>query len=245
MQAVYGAFFLPANCCSITRQIESETTDVGKPYRETHSLHCRVTLVSAYSAPLDRQRDLTFQEARIRAATSEPGLDFQFFDDGGLRSDLCLLNAGCEEKVRRVHWSNPEGGNSELAGKRTLEFVMQAVYPSFGAFGTILSLQETYTVDGDGSPYIVMHELQDGIVEQVTRAATISRAYQTGSAVGYKTWPNLGPYNGFPKQKFPKGFRGFRSQVSRELPKRRGEGFNSHFGMHWSYYSEGATPYKV
>lgn len=245
MQAVYGAFFFPANSCDITKHIQSDLTDKGMPYRERHQLHCRVTLVTDYTTPLDRQRDLSTRETVIRAITSEPGLDFQFLDDGGLRTDLSLLNAGCEQRVRRVHWSTPEGGKSELSGKRTIEFVMEAVYPSLGNFGSIISLEESWTVDGDTSPYVVMHELADGIVEQTTRIATVTKAYQAGSAVGYLTWPNLGPYNGFPRQKFPLGFRGFRAQVSRQLPKERGHGFESHWGMRWSYYSESGLPYKI
>lgn len=247
MQLCWGSYKLPANAFSITRTVETRKNAKGTPYEETHTVQAVGTLTCNLTNYLDRQRYFVALEQQIRIQTAiSGGQDLVFKDSGGLPTDMVLPAANARIRPHRVQFSNPVGGNSEYAGNRTIGLFFQAVYPSIGAFGSLLSFNETWEVVGDGSPYSTLRELQDGIQEYTTRIQTICQAFHSGSAVGYNGFPILGNQpGGFPNPKFPDGYRGFRKKVGKQTPQEQGNGFDTGYLMTWAYYSESANPYTI
>lgn len=242
MQLYYGPYAFPRNACEVSRSMQCRKNDEGKPIEETWQYQVVTTLVSSLTDKVDRQRYFASVGNEIRGATAIPGYDLVLRDDNGLETDLALNRSGARHPPHRTSFSTP-GGKSEYAGMRTLVFTMEATYPSLGSIGALVSLSESYRLVGDGSPIIVQAVCQDRIVDQETRGVSPCMGYQSGQAMGYLAFPRIGPFNGAPAPKFPRGFRGFRSEFGAQTPQDRGV-ISSDFLLTWSYYSESDRPYK-
>jgi hypothetical protein len=153
--------------------------------------------------------------------------------------------------VQVVYAAFPKGDPAELATKRTFAVKLRATYDATGEQGgdDLVSWQESITIEGDGGPLLVgVHEMAGvqtagGPIVYQLCPRTIQGYIQTGSAVGYATYPAPpGPVN-------PAGVFGNQTRITYTSGRQVGNGIRF-FTTKW-YYRQfldiavfGATDYR-
>lgn len=242
MQLWYGGVAFPVNACEVVRNAASQVNDEGSPYETTWTYQVVCDLIPPPGLTAAQiQRDLSIREAVFRSALETPGQDLVLVADDGLPTDLALRNTPDildRQGVHLVGFASPDGGNVQLSGKRTLSFVMQATYAVRGSLGALVSFGESISTTGTGGPMVVNRITTSGGIRQKPFGESMCHATQSGSAVGYLGWPNLGGPGGGPRYRFPvDDLKPDSATITRQEPRHRGR-IRTHYGMSWSYVYE-------
>lgn len=139
--------------------------------------------------------------ARIQAienAYSVDGVSATYSIDGTVAH---RLNSDSASGVRVVYMAFPRGDAAELATKRTFAIKLRAVYDASSQSGgdDLVSWDETVSIEGNSGPLLVAVNVLAGVqtfgVPEVYQlsARTAQFVVQSGTAVGYNTYPTPPP----------------------------------------------------
>jgi hypothetical protein len=179
--------------------------------------------------------------ARIQALEqqySQDGTSATYSIDGTVAHQL----AGGVSGVRVVYAAFPKGDPAELATKRSFAVKLRAVNDAVE--DDLVSWQESITIEGDGGPLLVGATLIGyGPLVYYLAPKTAQIYIQTGTAVGYSTYPvPPGPVN-------PQGIFGHKTRITYTSGRQVGNGIRF-FTTRWYYHQFrdiqlfGATDYK-
>jgi len=253
VKTYWGTFQLgDDNGVEVTTASDALLTDDGLPYQLEASATCTVYLTPDASATTaaQRQASLTAKEMALRSALSVPLQDFRVLLDDGSQSSIRLLNAGSLRGVHVTSVNAPVGTGPQFDSFRTVTFTARASYPILGVGGQqidLLSFTETLSFQGNGGPRTRMREVIDGPpVKQIVVPQTVCRATQSGSAVGFLGYPQLGGPGGAAVVLFPGDLINPDQAVSYVTPEKQtgpGGAVYLRFGVNWSYQYERTTPF--
>jgi len=118
------------------------------------------------------------------------GKDFTYTVGGVLAHEL--RNTGeCLSGVRVVNKSFPSGGPEQLATTRTFSVTLQGVYSA--SEDDLVSWDESVEVRGTGGPiWVASNTIYGAYIEPISSASLLTYS-QTGSAVGFSSYPQPSP----------------------------------------------------
>jgi len=174
--------------------------------------------------------------ARIQAienALAVDGGQATYSIDGAVAHQL---TANSTSGVRVAYSAFPKGDAAELCTTRTFAFKLRAVYDAQTEAGgdDLVFFQESISTEGDGSPLVIVVTEYPGVqtvgglsaVELAPRTAVYYT--QTGTAVGYSTYPVAPPpFN-------PDGLFGYLTRITRIGGRQVGNGIRF-FTTKWFY----------
>jgi len=118
------------------------------------------------------------------------GKDFTY-TVGGVVAHSLSNSGDCLSGVRVISKSFPSGGPEQLATTRTFSVTLQAVYSA--STDDLVSWQESVEVRGTGGPiWVAANTLYGAYIEPISSASLITYS-QTGSAVGFSSYPQPSP----------------------------------------------------
>lgn len=167
-----------------------ESTTVNRDERRNkRSRLRRVTLRGFVKG--DTQADLKDKIDAIKTTFTADGGDLILYhNDGTTVSSHTLTNAGSLSGVLITSGPDfPSGGGVEYATERNYSVTLECEYPVTNLDG-IVAWQEQVRIVGTGGPRRVGVEFLTGAPEiQIVNQQTLMYASQTGSGVGYESYP--------------------------------------------------------
>lgn len=183
--------------------------------------------------------ELTSKIDALLAAYREDGRDAGLFLEDGSSTTSHLLDSskalGGVKVLRGPDF--PEGSGAEYSTFRTYSITLEATFPSLSL--DLLSFRETIRFAGTGGPRYVFVETLNGLPRRQQAARfTTQQVVQSGTAVGYLTWPQP------PSPIWPVAELQDRRRVARLAPRGNpgGKGGLSEFPVSWQYRFESAVP---
>ncbi len=107
---------------------------------------------------------------------------------GGVLAHSLTNSANCLSGVKVISKNFPSGGPEQLATTRTFGATLQATYDV--SEDNIVSWRESVQVTGTGGPLYVITDTLVGPVVDVLAPATAYYYRQSGTAVGFTSYPN-------------------------------------------------------
>jgi hypothetical protein len=193
---------------------------------------------SELAAAADRQADFAAQEIIVRAATGQALLpDLAFWSDAGAEVASLRATADCVDGVR-VRMVAAPGGPADYVGNHVVRFVAAAEYYFAGTAGLLIEFQETFSARGTGGPLVRNRPTLDGLaVRQQVLPRSMCYGNQTGRAVGWLAYPDLGGPAGATPPLFPLDEQLDQRNWGFHSPLRHVNGA-TRFGLDWSYVFE-------
>jgi len=178
------------------------------------------------------QTNITAAIREIEQAYSVNGHAWALYqDDGTVTPHALPLGSIGGVRVLAFDWNKNDG--AEYATGRTATIVLEAEYPDSDG---LLVFQETLRFIGNGGPRFVWVETANGPPQQqLVNQRTISRAVQSGMAVGLLAEPT------YPQPIWPDVERRDLREMGRVGPRRDGNVFRD-WGINWSYQFESGQP---
>jgi hypothetical protein len=181
------------------------------------------------------QGNLKSQIEELETAYSVNGRDAVLLHDDGTQSAHTLTNGRSVGGVIVASLNYPVGGAGEYATQRSYTISLHADYLATGA-DNIVSWNDTVSITGTGGPRkVVLSTISGPAVVQTLAQRTPVRATQSGSGVGFNSWPP--PPRPFSAQNEEQE----RRSIKRTQPERRNRQF-SNYAISWSYSFSSASP---
>lgn len=226
----YGSYTHPAGevlISSITRSV-AEYSPRGEPIVSRLSWTIEGILQGDDAADVSRR--LVALERAYEQHNQVAGL---YFVGGGSTAHV-MSPAGSLGGVRSSGVSYPKGDGAEYTTYRTYSVTLEADYPFDGL--TLLEFQESVTFTGTGGKKTVFLPVLNGEPEkQTVLQRTTCKATQSGSAVGFKSYPPV------PDRLWPADEIEEARSIARTSPMNL-LGDKRNFGITWSYSYESAKP---
>lgn len=227
MQLRYGNYQFTVNATSVTSESEAIKSEANLPYAWRVRLKCKGFLEGSGQADLSTKQSL--MELAMRIPNQNLGL---FRDDGQLSATKLLVTNSISGVVVDVGPNFTGTRGDEYATHREFYFEAYAEYPLFARENFMMSFQESLSIGGGGPIYIHKRALNGLPQKQQLYPATEFTASQTGTAVGYRSYPP------FPGPIWPGNLKQA-PVITRLSPKRNGYGLEQ-YTVQWDYQFESA-----
>lgn len=228
MQLKVGAYSFPANSLWVV-----STEEVIKAPETNLPYAWRVRLIVNGWLPGTSQADLTTKQNALQLALRIPNQNIIFYQDSGAMSATKLLvaNSITGVIVDKVAFTGKR--SNEYVNEREFSFEAYAEYPLYSRLNFMVSYTESVQLSG-GGPLIIHKPALNGLPQkQQVYPATVFMATQTGSAVGYRSYPP------FPGPIWP-GAMKQGATITRTSPRRNGYGLEQ-YQVDWQYVFESAV----
>lgn len=209
---------------------EAQLTAAGVVYAHTKRFDIRGLLIG------DDVADITNKIRALETAYQARGVDAVLYQsDGTTETAHALKNAQTISGVRVVRPPSFPFAPACYTTWQQYTITLEADYavnPGDPATN-ILQWRETVETFGGGPQYAWTQPIIGTPVRQIVRQQTTFKAMQSGSAVGYQTWPTP------PAALFP-GALLERPRIMRESPRRNGNGYQE-YQISWNYIYESSS----
>lgn len=230
MQLRIGSYTHDLGVPAVSIRKQTKRTDADTRISTIETWEIRGLIVSSSGAA-----DLDSKVQAIKAAYRD-GRDLRILLPDGSNSTHYLLNAACLGGTRVV--SPPSFPSfASAAGVTNLEFVavIEGEVVASGAPTSLLSFEETLQFTGGGPLDGHIETLAGSPIKQRLRQYTTYRATQSGSAVGYLSYP------AYPAPIWPAAEVIPSRRTSSRSPRRKGSNYTE-FPISWSYEFAASSP---
>jgi len=186
VQLVYGTYSFDTNSTDVRMSSSLVENKMGYPLAR----RTRLTVDGWLS--VSSQSDCTQKMNALKTALNTPYLDLILKQDDAANSAILLQNSGSITGVKIVSGPSFPASNAEGGIYTTLQrftFEAEAEYPLAGTANLLLSFTETLTFSGGGPRYTTLPALKGPPQRQLIYEQTPYIAVQSGSAVGYRSYP--------------------------------------------------------
>jgi hypothetical protein len=225
----YGDFQHDENEVSITIDKNSKLNRFGVPYSLEHVW----TIEGALFA--DSPAELTNRIRALEAAYSQHGKDAELFINGAVTAHRLISSQTINGVSVAKPPSYPTADPGEYTTFRKYQIVLRAETPidvSQGNGGRIVAFSETVQFSGGGPMYRFLQPINGTPIKQMVAQATTYKAEQSGSAVGFDSYP-LTPGPLWP---------GDEHRTLRRTGKRSAADGSTNFEVFWNYSFESVYP---
>jgi hypothetical protein len=184
---------------------------------------------------------LTAAMDALATAYSVNGRDFAIYEDGGTLTHLALLSSNCLGGVRiiqRPSFAEVRGGQYTTYVDYTLG--LEGEVPDTSC--QLLAWEESFEFTGGGPEFVFLEPILGLAQKQMVKQATVYRAAQVGSAVGYFGYPFFFiPSPRWPDNYLPRESSSGISSADRDGPA--GQPTRKGFPVRWSFQFASVTPF--
>jgi hypothetical protein len=238
MRARYNGFTFPEGRWSISKTISSNENAAKQEITVIHRVDIDGRLQGTSPSQIEAQYNL------LNAAYSVNGFDFTvFLPTGGLSNRLSLSARDAIGGVRVVQ--KPSIGqleNGQYVTYLPVKISLEAEYGSDNApINALVSFQENLRFDGGGPISAWYRPIKGRPTKGMVRQADTYRAVQSGSAVGFSDYPQLGTISGAPPPIFGINMLNKNPDVNLGTPELRGRVYIN-WPIEWTYEFESSSP---
>jgi len=218
-----GSYSFTEETTAIQISTAYEYDSRGRPDKQNQTWQ-----INAYLQASTQAEITTAINTLVSALSTADGTLTLYINNGTTKSSHELTNC----HLQNVDY--PEGTGSEYANHRTVNLTVNG-YADITKDDDIVSFQESLSLSGGGSRFILLETLNGTPKKFTQKQKTIYRATQQGSAVGKTDYPTISAAM-FPGQEVEENPRVSKNHTYNEMGEER-------YSISWSYEFASATEF--